>query len=535
MSNSHSAELGRLEAWVAKNSSWLALGIIAAAFLIRLYYASCCYFNPDEAVHFSIARPNSWIGAYRDSRLGELSHPPFFILVLHGMMFLGRTELILRLPSLIGGTASLWVVFAWIRRVLGEIPAVAGLGFMAISHGAISASTEVREYGILLFFVCASLYAAERALAEPSTFWAIIQGVFLMCALITDYTAIVVIASLSLYALLRWLLDNVPRRVFFTLGTSYAVLGAWLYGEIIRRSIPYGPAARMPYLANYYYSPGHETQLGFLWRMISGTFTYELGGRRSSFLIALVFLAGLSALLKSQIKSRKLMATLVFTPFAVGIVAGACQIFPFIGSRHQAYLLPFLAFGIASAFIWLNGRMAIPIVMLGVLISPFWIMHTAPDNDCRVQSIEDMARAIEYINRAIPRGTVIFVDDETRQEFRYYFARDDASLDAYPQYWQGVGDNSEEHLGGYRVIKPRNLLWAFRGDDAFELVSGSARFVGLSTRDPLWIVSVAWLEPSLASRLSNAGNFNAQEFGRISVIKLSAWDQVQSTQPITPN
>jgi hypothetical protein len=47
----YSAVLGRLETWVVKNSSWLALGIITTAFAIRLAYSGSSYLNPDEAQH----------------------------------------------------------------------------------------------------------------------------------------------------------------------------------------------------------------------------------------------------------------------------------------------------------------------------------------------------------------------------------------------------------------------------------------------------------------------------------------------------
>lgn len=58
---------GRLEAWVLRNSSWLALGIIAAAFALRLVYSGSCYLNPDEALHFWAARPSSWLETYKAS------------------------------------------------------------------------------------------------------------------------------------------------------------------------------------------------------------------------------------------------------------------------------------------------------------------------------------------------------------------------------------------------------------------------------------------------------------------------------------
>ena len=182
-----SAQLSKLGAWIDNNSGWLAIGLILAAFAVRLAYASACYLNPDEAQHFNAARPNSWVGAYKAACL--LAHPPLLIMLLHAILFLGRTELILRVPSLVGGTVALWLTFAWIRRTLGASPALAGLLFMAISASAISASTEVRQYGLLLCFVCGALYATQRAVSESSTRYAIVQGLFLVGAVLTHYTA----------------------------------------------------------------------------------------------------------------------------------------------------------------------------------------------------------------------------------------------------------------------------------------------------------------------------------------------------------
>jgi hypothetical protein len=219
-----------------------------------------------------------------------------------GFSSLGRTERILRLPSLVGGTAALWFTFAWIRRSLGEIPALAGLGFMALSPAAISASTEVRQYGLLLCFVCGSLYATERTFIERSTIWAIVQGLFLLGALLTHYTAVLVLLSLGLYVLLRSLLDGVPRRILFTIGASQLVLATllgWLYFGHVRGSIPFGSGASMDYLQPYYYAEARETPL-----------------RRLAFLFMLAFLAGLAALLGGRTKARRLMALLVISPFA---------------------------------------------------------------------------------------------------------------------------------------------------------------------------------------------------------------------------
>jgi hypothetical protein len=521
MPTGYEMELGKLEAWVVKNSSWLAMGVIAAAFAIRLAYAACCYLNPDEAAHFASARPSSWLGAYQGS-WGQ-THPPLFILVLHGMLVLGRTEQILRLPSLVSGTVALWVTFAWIRRSIGEIPAMAGLGFMSFSHGAISASTEVRQYGLLLFFVCVCLYSTERALSDHSVFWAIVQGLSLIGALLTHYTAIIVIVSIALYIFLRRLLDDIPRRIFFTISASYALLAilvGWLYFGHVRGVIPFGSGASMEYLRGYYYRAGSETPSGFAWRVLSATFAYAVGARRSGLLAMLVFLAGLVGLLLGRTKAQKLMALLVITPFVVGFTAEVAQVFPFAGSRHQTYLLPFLAAGIAAAFAWLHRRVAAPVLLLLAAIAPVWLLtHTAPDNDCRVQSIGDMTSAIEIVSRMIPNRATLFVDEETRNVLSYYLTRNDKSLDTWPPHWGGTLRDAEGRSGGYCFVVPRKDLWAFRPEQALEQVNESAQALGVPSGEPLWIVSVAWLEPSLASRIPPGQNRDIWEFGRISIIK----------------
>jgi len=505
------AEPGKLEGWVVKRSSWLALGIIAAAFALRLAYSASCYLNADEAQHFVAARPGSWLGAYEASH--RLAHPPLLILVLHGILFFGRTELILRSPSLVGGTAALWLAFAWIRRSLGEIPALAGLLFLALSPAAISASTEVRQYGLLLCFVCGSLYATERAVIGRSTKWAIAQGLFLLGALLTHYTAPVVLSSLGVYLFVRCLLDGVPRRILFTVGASHLVLATalgWLYFDHVRRSPVF---TGLNYLSQFYYVQGSETPLGFLRRALFGTFSYMVSGRLA-FLSMLVFVAGFVALLSGRTKARRLMAVLVMSPFAVGFTAAFCHALPFAGSRHQTYLLPFVAAGFSAAVAWMRRSLAAPLLLLGVALAPLWVARTAPDNNPRILPIGDMTAAAHYLVRTIPHGAPLFVDGQTHPVLRYYLGRNDPSLGSL-RY-----DPSGERIGGYLVVPPRRYVWAFSPKEVLAQVNDSAQALGVPPRDPLWIVSAAWTDPPLASRLPAGGRRDGKEFGRISVIKI---------------
>jgi hypothetical protein len=508
----------RLEAWVIKNSNWLALGIIAVAFAIRLANAGSCYLNPDEAEHFGAARPASWFGAYRAALM--LAHPPLFILVLHGFLVFGRAELILRLPSLVGGTAALGLLFGWLRRSVGEIAALAGLGFMAIAPIAITASTEVRQYGLLLCFICGSLYATERAFSERSTNWAMVQTLCLIGALLTNYTTIIVLGALGFYVVVRLLQGDMPRRIVLTMIVGQLVLAALLsclYFGHIRQGSVFNRSGGLNYLGHYFYAPGRETMLGFLWRALFETFHYAVGLRSLALLFMLIFVAGLAALLTGRTKAPKLTALLVISPFVVGFIAALFRVFPFAGSRHQTYLLPFLAAGISAAFAWLPRGRAVPILLLGAVVAPFWVIHSSPENDARVVPKSAMTAAISYLDSTVPSGSPLFTDDMTRDVLRYYLSRNDKALDVV-RFEEG----SEEWLGGYRLVVPPAAPPAFRPAEMFEEVTEAARTIGMPPGDPLCVVSVAWKEPSLASRLPVGGDREVKEFKGISVISILA-------------
>jgi len=206
----------------------------------------------------------------------------------------------------------------------------------------------------------------------------------------------------------------------------------------------------------------------------------------------------------------------------VGFAAAVFLVFPFAGSRHQTYLLPFLAAGISAALASPQRGRALLLLLLGAVIAPLWVTRAMPDNNPRVLPRGDMTAAITYVARMVPRGSPLFVDFETREVLRYYLARNDTSLDT-------VRSEAavEESLGGYRVVlAPRkDALWAFRPDDALERVTESARTLGVPPGDPLWVVSAAWLEASLASRLPAGGDRDVKEFGHISVIGVLAQER----------
>ena len=209
------------------------------------------------------------------------------------------------------------------------------------------------------------------------------------------------------------------------------------------------------------------------------------------------------------------MGLLVIAPFALGFGAAVLQVFPFAGTRHQAYLLPFFAAGVAAAFTRLPRGLAVPVLLLAALIAPRWAARIPPDNSPFIQPTGDMTAAIRYISKMVPSGTPLFVDQETGQELRYYLARNEADPDI-----SNSKTAIERQLGHWRVVEPKTPVWAFSPDETLDRVTELAEAVSVPPNDPVWVVSVSWLESPLASRLPPGTNRDVKEFGRISVIKL---------------
>ncbi|MGD1106032.1 MAG: hypothetical protein ABR865_03245, partial [Terracidiphilus sp.] len=286
-----------------------------------------------------------------------------------------------------------------------------------------------------------------------------------------------------------------------------------LYLDHIRQSSVFDRAS-LSYLGPFFYLRGSETLLGFAWRGLIGTFTYMVSHRLAIPSI-LAILAGVGALLIGRIKGARLMGVLIVSPFVIGLISAIDQVFPFTGSRHQTYLLPFLAMGFSATLTWIPRRLVPPLFLVGLAIAPIWAARNPPDNNPQRFPLRKMTEAIDYINRTIPRDAPIFVDGQSGHIIAYYLARD-----SFGPGTSGANSSSYERPGGHRIIAPQPFVPSFDPDNAIAKVNESAAQAGIPSGAPLWLVTVAWpgSEP-LAVRLRADGLRAAETFGTISVIE----------------
>src|SRR4051812_29827462 len=126
-----------------------ALSILTIAFLLRLWTAHGTFLNPDEALHYRVANKASLWLAYKFSL--TTAHPPLLILFLYFWRKIGVSELTLRFPSIVAGTAFCWIVYKWLGRRFDRNTGWIGLVFAGFLPPLIALSAEVRQYAFLLF------------------------------------------------------------------------------------------------------------------------------------------------------------------------------------------------------------------------------------------------------------------------------------------------------------------------------------------------------------------------------------------------
>jgi predicted membrane-bound mannosyltransferase len=119
--------------------------VLLAGFIARLIPAKEYFLNPDEALHYLAASQSSLNLAYKAALTN--AHPPLLILVLYFWRSLGQSELILRLPSVLAGTACCWLAYLWLTEVTDRSAAFAGLLLMSFAPSLCRSVPSRRIHG----------------------------------------------------------------------------------------------------------------------------------------------------------------------------------------------------------------------------------------------------------------------------------------------------------------------------------------------------------------------------------------------------
>jgi hypothetical protein len=503
---------------------------LSAGLLIRLRTAAGTFLNPDEALHYLLANQSSWRVAYVASLTN--AHPPLLTLVLYFWRGVGSSEFILRLPSVIAGTAFCWIFFKWLTRILGRTTGFLGLILVVFLPPVIALAAEVRQYALLLLFLIGTAYLLERVFAEDSAGMMLLSALSLYLALLSHYSAILFAGAMGVYSLLRVSAGGASAKVraAWVMGQAGALgLIAVLYvTHISKLKGDYAAGTINGWLANSFFRPEHDNPFLFVVARTGGVFQYVFGQLVVGDLAFLAFFAGVILLWREKSLSGRSnvfswqLGVLLVLPFAVGAAASLARIYPYGGTRHSAFLIMFAVAGVSFLLSKLAKRRIGRGIAFAVLIVAICNAFGKPHRPYMLredQSRMQMVRAMGFVHAQIPQSDMIFVDYQTRLLLGYYLCPQVPVSFSAP-----VGSLEEFQCNGYQVVAAAPDLYIYTAETFLRRWDQLARSAPLRSGQAVWVIQAGWdvdLACELQSKFTEFRELSPQTFGRnITIFRL---------------
>ncbi|HZR64470.1 MAG TPA: glycosyltransferase family 39 protein [Terriglobales bacterium] len=506
---------------IERLARWAPALLITAGLAVRLISAYSKFLNADEAMHYLLSVQPSFAETYRAS-LGT-AHPPLLIILLHYWGMISRTEFFLRLPSVLAGTAAGWFLYAWLRDRADRATATIALGLFVFSPALIYTSAEVRQYALLLCFMCATLYLQERALAKNSTAFMFASGLTLYLALLTHYCALIFAVSVAIYALLRMWTTRPGRLIlawiFVQLGGIAIGIFLWETHISIIRHRPLTQDVAESYLRNSLFHPGRENVFAFIARSNLRLFHFFFSQGAISVVGVVLFLAGIAMLFAARDVAGRVprsgarsLGALLLLPFAINCAAAVAGLYPYGGTRHNAYLAVFAMPAVAIPIARWRPRWAWskPIAVAAALAICNFAVNPAgayikPKNQKRKLLIE----AVRYLRTSAPAGSVVLTDYESGLLLSYYLCDRDITHSGEPS-----GSFYLSQCGEYESASVLPRLWIFRAETFPTQVNELARSV--HSAQQVWLFQAGFIvdrEPGFQTLLGQYGCDRPRKFG----------------------
>jgi len=520
----------------------LPLFVLVAGFGARLVQAKEYFLNPDEALHYLSASQPSVDLAYKAALTN--AHPPLLILVLYYWRSLGQSELMLRVPSVLAGSAFCWLAYLWLKEVTDRSTAFMGLLLMSFAPSLIALSAEVRQYALLLFFMASCLYLSERAIQENSRSLMVLFSLCLYGALLTHYSSLLFAFTMGIYMLLR-LYPYGKRPGLFAVWVGGQAGALALVSYFLVTHVARLKATGMPreiaetWLRKSIFHPGDHGVAVFASAQTLRVFTYLFSHGLVGTLALLAFLAGMVSLLRMKTpwnkdgpKPREL-ALLFCLPFVANCGAAIAGLYPYGGTRHNAVLAPFAVGGaVIGLATWIPARLwAKSLVIIIALALCNFFPAPPPLIKARNHSVVLMKNAVDYLRQSAPPGSVLLADYQSGLVLGYY-ACDHGIVQVFPP----LRRFARADCGPYTVITAGTQEWRFNADDLPGQLANVAETYGLAPGTRVWLFDAGWIT-DLAPALTSENRCSApRTFGEnILICQLTVGGNARSAtdRPIT--
>jgi mannosyltransferase len=214
----------------AASTVWMVGLLLVIGTALRFALLTHQSFWYDECVSVKLARAPVWDIAAGRAR--DLGNPPLYLLLLHvWMQVFGSSDAAVRALSGVAGAASIPLVFAIGRRLVGTRVGLLAAAIFCLSPVQIYFAQEARAYAVVTFLCLVSTLALLRALRAPEQlrWWALFSATTFLAMYTHYFAAFVVVAQVG------WLVTvhGGERRIMVRCLAAMAAAGlcfaaAWL-------------------------------------------------------------------------------------------------------------------------------------------------------------------------------------------------------------------------------------------------------------------------------------------------------------------
>lgn len=413
---------------------WL---VIILAFILRVINLNQSLWL-DEAINVVYAKSTSFWWFVTKYPVGDF-HPPgwFAILWIWGHIF-GFSETVVRLPSVILGTATVWLVFLLGNKLFNRRIGLITSLLLAIAPLHVYYSQEARMYALAAFSVVLSYYFLLGVIAERR--WAGLgYAVSLVAVLSSDYLAYFIIPAQIVY--LFWI-KKFSRVFLISLLTSAVVFLPWLKIFSAQLTTGMNKASTLPVWTAVVGSTLKDLFLIPL-KIFFGRITVL---NKGLYIMAAVFVGTIYGgifivALKKFDQSSKLLISWIFIPVVLAFLMSFY--IPVLAYFRMLFILPAIYLILAKGIVVLPKKFSLPVLVFVCLVS-FTSLFVYLSNP-KFQR-EDWRGAVSFVSQNLDNQTlIIFENNEIPAPVRYY-RRDLSNFKA------GLSEDLADSLAGKQKV-----------------------------------------------------------------------------------
>jgi Dolichyl-phosphate-mannose-protein mannosyltransferase len=491
--------------------------MLAGGFLARFLLARSTFLNPDEALHYLLSLQPSWKAAYQATL--TTAHPPLLIVILHGWQILGHSELFLRLPSILAGTAFCWGMFRWVEDATDSATALISLALLSFAPSLIAVSAEVRQYALLLFFEGSCLYLLDRAIRQSSTGLMIASTLSLYLALLTHYSSLFFALTMGLYAVLRlrWTKSSPAAVAAWAVGQVGALaIFAFLFVTHLSalNSSPLPERIASTWLHGSTFHPGQDQLIIFLPTRTIRFFRYLFSHGTIGVFALILFTVGIVQLWRGRKldtetdkPSPHQLMLLLLLPFFISWVLVTARVYPYGGTRHNVWFAGLVLAGVAVGIARLSARrnwVKLVCVLVALLICAVFPSPTPPYIKYRDQKRILMRDAISFLRQA-PDGAILLSDFEGGLLLSYYLCPD------RPVQFKPSEPFVKARCGDWDLITSSAAVWSFENENFPATLQTIEQRYQVPPNTEIWLFKAGWIAKNHAQWVANLGQVGCNQ------------------------